>query len=156
MAEPELTPYERIKVQMEYVVPLLRDLQDELGEDAVLRALEARLEKRIAKAEQHARTDVSPERRLAGAEESFVHFGAGDVLEFEVVETAGVDRLGVDVTACGYARLMASMQATDLGHLLICSEDHVLVAAAGTTLERTQTCMQGGSHCDFRFGIAEG
>ena len=43
MAEPTLTPYQLIKLQMEYAVPLIRDLQAILGEETVNKALEQRL-----------------------------------------------------------------------------------------------------------------
>ena len=38
----ELTYFERRKIQMEYAVPLIRDLQAILGEETILKALEER------------------------------------------------------------------------------------------------------------------
>ena len=154
MPSADLTAYERISIQMELVVPLLRGLQEELGSEAVLDALQRRLDKRIAAAEKRAHTDLPAEQRLQATAEGFEYFGAGDILEYETVPS-GADELSIDVTACGYARLMESLDATDLGHLLICREDHVLVAASGVELRRTRTCMQDDSHCDFRFRAAD-
>lgn len=155
MAADDLTPYERARIQMEYAVPLLRDLQTLLGHEAVLDALRTRLEQRIERAKAGARTDVPASRRLAAAADGFAHFGAEGALKYEVIASDSPNRIGVDVTSCGYARMMDGLDARDLGHLLLCSEDHVLVAAAGTKLERTMTCMQGHGRCDFRFSVAD-
>ena len=46
---------------------------------------------------------------------------------------------------------MERLGARDIGHLLICNLDFPMALRAGTELTRTQTCMQGGSHCDFRY-----
>ena len=44
MDSSELTNLERMRIQMEYAVPLVRDLQRLLGEDVVKEALASRLE----------------------------------------------------------------------------------------------------------------
>ncbi len=150
MTERDLSMYERLEIAMRYAVPLLRDLQAELGEDVVLDALRARLERRI----EAAAAEASPPPDLADHHDrmvsGFAMFAVGDVLDYEVI-ASDAQRVDVDVHACGYARLMAELDATDLGHLLICSEDDVGAARSGMELVRTQTRMQGGSHCDFRF-----
>lgn len=150
MTERDLTMYERLEIAMRYVVPLLRDLQAEMGDDVVLAALRARLDRRIeaAAAEASPATDLGDrhDRMVDG----FAMYGAGDVLDYDVI-ASDAERVDVDVRSCGYARLMAELDATDLGHLLICSEDEVGAARGGVELVRTQTRMQGGSHCDFRF-----
>ncbi len=150
MSERDLTAYERMEIAMRYVVPLLRDLQAELGDDAVLDALRARLERRI----DAAAAKAAPPEDLADRHDrmvaDFAMYGAGDVLDYVVI-ASDAERVDVDVRSCGYARLMAELDATELGHLLICSEDEIVAARGGVELVRTQTRMQGGSHRDFRF-----
>ncbi len=63
------------------------------------------------------------------------------------------DTFGVDVTACGYAQFYEKLGAPELGFLLVCSADFAMAEGFGPDIEltRTQTIMQGASHCDFRY-----
>ena len=150
MTRRPLTAFETTEIQMRRVVPLLRDLQAVLGEEVVLDALRKRLHDRVAAARANARTDVPFAKRAKRIAEDFARFAEGDVLEYET--RRGDDgTLAIDVTRCRFAELMAELDARDLGALLLCSEDEIAVAGAGTRLERTQTRMQCASHCDFRF-----
>jgi hypothetical protein len=150
MTKDDLTAFERLEVQMEFVVPLLRDLQAILGEDVITDALEKRTQLNIERAQQKARPprpvgEVS-DRLAAG----FAMYAAGGALDVEqVVDTA--DEVGFDVARCSYAEMMARLDATDLGYLMICAADHVDAARGAMRLDRSQTKMQGASHCDFRF-----
>ena len=56
MSDTDLSFHERTKVQMQLVVPLLRDLQEILGDEVVLDALRERLRRRIERAEAKAVT----------------------------------------------------------------------------------------------------
>ena len=59
----------------------------------------------------------------------------------------------IDVSGCKYAKLFHELGEPDLGFLLICSQDYPLFEGFSPEVEltRTQTIMQGASHCDFRF-----
>lgn len=155
MNEPNLTAFQRTKIQMEYVVPLLRDLQAQLGKDVIIDALRQRLADRVADATANVRKNIPAEKRMAGAERGFEMFGEGNTLSYEVIASDQSNRTAVDVHRCGYAELMAGMEAADLGDLLLCSDDYVATAAVNTKLDRTQTLMLGASHCNFRFEALE-
>lgn len=145
MSETPLTNLERMRIQMEYAVPLVRDLQRLLGEDVVNEALARRSE--LAAQELAAPgTKADFSRMEAGT----AHFAAGDALQYEIVESDD-DRFDLNVTACGYATMMEDLGARDIGHLLICNQDFPAAARLGMDLERSQTRMQGASHCDFRY-----
>jgi hypothetical protein len=59
-----------------------------------------------------------------------------------------------DVTACKYAEFWRGVGEPELGFLLQCSADYAVTDAVDPIhLERTQTRMQGASHCDFRFTL---
>ena len=146
MAIDDLTIHERRTVQMEYVVPLIRDLQAILGEDVVNRALEERIRRDVEKAQDEPARDIDLRAMAAGTEV----YAAGDALGYEILE-ASEDRFEMNVTRCGYKEMMERLGAQDIGHLLICNLDFAVALRAGTELTRTQTCMQGGSHCDFRY-----
>ena len=84
---------------------------------------------------------------MAAATEAYA---AGDALEYEVLRSDD-EHFDMNVTRCGYAAMMERLGARDIGHLLICHQDFALADAVGLELVRTQTCMQGASHCDFRY-----
>ena len=50
---------------------------------------------------------------------------------------------------------MSDLDARDIGERLVCTLDFAMAARLGHTLERTQTCMGGASHCDFRFRLKD-
>jgi L-2-amino-thiazoline-4-carboxylic acid hydrolase len=61
--------------------------------------------------------------------------------------------LQVNVTRCQYAEFFKELGLPELGYLLSCNRDFAMVQSldAKITLQRTQTIMEGASHCDFRF-----
>ncbi len=58
-----------------------------------------------------------------------------------------------NVTRCGYAEMYRQLGIPELGALLSCNRDFALMEGFNpeVELERTQTIMEGASHCDFRF-----
>lgn len=142
----ELTFHERTAIQMEYVVPLIRDLQAILGEDVVNAALEERLRRQAGQAE-----DAPPvEPDMARMGEATKMFAAGDALEYEMVG-ADDEHFDMNVHRCAYAEMMERLGARDVGHLLLCNLDFAEATRAGLDLTRTQTLMQGATFCDFRY-----
>ena len=140
------TFYERTAIQMEFVVPLLRDLQAILGEETVNAALAERLRRQLAQARE-AKAPPGDPRKLAEGTETYA---AGDALDYEIL-ACDEERFDMNVTRCQYTALMERLQARDLGPLLVCGADFAMAERAGLELVRTQTCMQGASHCDFRY-----
>jgi predicted ArsR family transcriptional regulator len=64
-----------------------------------------------------------------------------------------VDRLDFNVTRCQYAEFYKELGLPELGYLFHCNRDFAMVAGFSPSLDlkRTQTIMEGASHCDFRF-----
>lgn len=145
MDPSELTNLERMRIQMEYAVPLVRDLQRLLGEEAVNEALARRVELLAAEqAQPGSKADFG--RMEAGME----LYARGDALDYDVIASDS-DRFDVNITRCDYMRMMEDLGARDVGHLLICNLDYPMAARTGMALTRTQTQMQGASFCDFRY-----
>ncbi len=146
MSKDNLTFLERTTIQMEYVVPLIRDLQRILGEDTVNAALAQRLKEMTEEAQK---SDAVYED-LTDMVEATKMFAAGDALDYDVVR-ADKDHFDINVTGCRYAKMMEELGASNIGFNLICGWDIPQAEQQGLTLKRTQTCMQGASHCDFRY-----
>ncbi|WP_118138662.1 L-2-amino-thiazoline-4-carboxylic acid hydrolase [Oceanicella sp. SM1341] len=75
-------------------------------------------------------------------------------LEIEVLEE-GPRRLEFNVTRCRYAELYRDLGLGHIGHLLSCNRDGDFCTGYNPdiTLTRSQTIMQGASHCDFRYAM---
>ena len=58
-----------------------------------------------------------------------------------------------NVTRCRYAETYRAMGLGEIGHLLSCNRDGAFCEGYDPKLklERSQTIMQGASHCDFRY-----
>ena len=87
---------------------------------------------------------------------AFERFAAGDALDYEVVRQTS-DAFEVNVMGCRYARFYHEIGAPELGFLLTCSADFSMAEGYGADVQltRTQTIMQGGSHCDFRYVLKQ-
>ncbi len=148
--------FEQIKIQARVLVPLVKALRAELGEEranALVREALGPLYREFGERcwrEQGART--LGEKMAA----TFQKFAAGDALDYEVVQQ-GEDAFDVNVTGCRYAGFFKELGAPELGFLLVCSADFVMTEGFGADVQltRTQTIMQGASHCDFRYSLKE-
>jgi hypothetical protein len=80
----------------------------------------------------------------------------GGALEREVVEQSDT-KYRFNVTRCRYAEMYRDMGLGEIGHLLSCQRDGTFCEGYDPRLkmERTQTIMQGASHCDFRYRWVE-
>ncbi len=76
----------------------------------------------------------------------------GGALEIEVLEEAS-ERLDFNVTRCRYSETYAELGLAEIGHLLSCNRDGDFCIGFNPDmdLQRSQTIMQGGSYCDFRY-----
>src|SRR5262249_41624367 len=83
---------------------------------------------------------------------AFKTFAAGNALDVEVLKRTP-DAFDVNVTRCKYAEFYKELGVPELGFLLTCSADFTMADGYGgdVKLKRTQTIMQGASHCDFRY-----
>ena len=76
----------------------------------------------------------------------------GGALEIEVKEQTDTS-FAFNVVKCRYAETYRAMGLGEIGHLLSCNRDGAFCEGYDPRLKlkRTQTIMQGASHCDFRY-----
>ena len=76
----------------------------------------------------------------------------GGALERDVIEQSEA-RYRFNVTRCKYAEMYRDMGLGEIGHLLSCQRDGTFCEGYDPRikLKRTQTIMQGASHCDFDY-----
>jgi L-2-amino-thiazoline-4-carboxylic acid hydrolase len=143
---------EQAKIQAQVLVPLIKALQAELGEEranALVRRALGDIYRRYGEEFWRAKREGNLGEAMASA---FATFARGDALDYRVREQSP-DAFDIDVTSCRYAEFYAELGEPELGFLLVCSADFAMAESFGTDIKltRTQTIMQGGSHCDFRY-----
>src|SRR6267143_2908477 len=147
---------EEVKIQAQVLVPLVKALQAELGEEranAIVRQALGDLYRKYGEKWWRMQGARNLGEKLASA---FDRFAAGDALDYEVIKQAP-DAFEVNVTGCRYAEFYKEIGAPELGFLLTCSADFPMSAGFGADVQltRTQTIMQGASHCDFRYALKQ-
>jgi predicted ArsR family transcriptional regulator len=148
----ELPLLERRRLEAAVLVPIIRAMQAEFGEERVNEVVGKTI-RDIARAqgaaerEHHAIDTVSAvaERTTNGV------LRAGSLI-VDVVEQDD-ERFGFNVTRCKFVEMYEEMGARDLGPLLSCGRDFAYFEglAPGLDFDRTQTRMQGAPFCDFRY-----
>jgi hypothetical protein len=143
---------ELAKIQARVLVPLVKALQAELGEaraNALVRKALVESYRRVAEQWAQSKEDKNIGQMMASA---FKTYAAGDALDYQVREQSK-DAFAIDVTRCRYAEFYQELGEPELGFLLVCSADFAVAEGVGSdvALTRTQTIMQGASHCDFRY-----
>ena len=76
----------------------------------------------------------------------------GGALEIDVKEKSD-STYRFNVVRCRYTEMYNEMGLGEIGHLLSCQRDGTFCEGYDTKLKltRTQTIMQGASHCDFHY-----
>lgn len=89
---------------------------------------------------------------LAGFEAIQPLWTRGGALEV-VLRENGPEVFAFDVTRCRYAEMYRDMGLAEIGPLLSCQRDGSFCEGYDPRIKltRTQTIMQGASHCDFRY-----
>jgi hypothetical protein len=143
---------QQAKIQAQVLVPLVKALQAELGEERantlVRRALCA-IYRGYGQEFWRTKNEKNLGKIMASA---FATYAREDALDYSVIEQSQ-DAFEIDVTGCRYAEFYKELGEPELGFLLVCSADFHTADGFGPDIEltRTQTIMQGASHCDFRY-----
>jgi len=143
---------QQAKIQAQVLVPLVKALQAELGEEranVLVRKALGDIYRRYGEEFWRAKNENNLGKLMASA---FATYAREDALEYKVVEQSP-DVFEIDITACRYAEFYKELGEPELGFLLVCSADFPTAEGFGPEIKltRTQTIMQGASHCDFRY-----
>jgi hypothetical protein len=143
---------EQARIQAQVLVPLIKTLQAELGEEranALVRKALRDLYRRYGEEFWKAKNERNLGKAVASA---FSTYARDDALDYRIGEQSE-DVFAIDVTRCRYAEFYRELGEPELGFLLVCSADFDTARGFGgdVKLTRTQTIMQGASHCDFRY-----
>ena len=148
----DLPLLERRRVEAGVLIPLIRAMQAEFGEERVNEVVGKAI-RDIARAQGEAvarSTNVRSVADVASRLESTV-LAEGSLI-VDVVERTD-ERFGFNVTRCKFMEMYEEMGARDLGFLLSCNRDFAMFGGLAPKLRfnRTQTRMEGAEFCDFRY-----
>lgn len=143
---------QQAKIQAQVLVPLVKALQAELGEEranAVVRGALGDVYRRLGEEFWRAKNEMNLGKSVASA---FTTYARDNALDYKIIEQSQ-DAFEIDVTGCRYAEFYKELGEPELGFLLVCSADFTTAEGFGPDIKltRTQTIMQGASHCDFRY-----
>jgi hypothetical protein len=143
---------QQTKIQAQVLVPLVKALQAELGEEranALVRKALGDIYRRYGEEFWRTKNEKNLGTFMASG---FATFAGDDALDYKVIEQSE-DAFEFDVTGCRYAEFYKELGEPELGFLLVCSADFPMADGFGPDIKltRTQTIMQGASHCDFRY-----
>ena len=148
----DLTLLERRRLEAGVLVPVIRAMQAEFGEERVNQVVGKAI-REIARAQGEAVRAANNIDTMAALAERFQQgpLREGSLI-VDVVENDEA-HFGFNVTRCKFVEMYEEMGARDLGFLLSCNRDFAMFEGMAPDLdfERTQTRMQGASHCDFRY-----
>ena len=154
-AAPLLPMIERRRIEAE----ILKEVYDTLKETHGIEAAKATIAEAVRRSSKAQAKRFADEARAKDGGTSMATFLAlrplwtmNGALEIEMVEETP-SRLAYNVTRCRYAEMYRAMGLGEIGHLLSCQRDGTFCEGYDERLKltRTQTLMQGASHCDFRY-----
>jgi predicted ArsR family transcriptional regulator len=147
----EIGVLKRREIEARILMPVLDALGEEFGRD------------RVFEVARRVIVDVAQEQGRQLAERvggnSLAHFAGaledwkkGDAYRMDVLRQDD-ERFDFNVTRCRYAEMYRALGIPEIGALLSCNRDFALIDGFNpdVELERTQTIMEGATHCDFRF-----
>ncbi len=147
---PRLTFLDRVKIQAEVLVPLIKAFEAELGPERARAVARDGLQEWIGARYAELRKSA-PGDPIELVSRGLPLFAEG-ALEVDVVDQSA-EAFDFDVTRCAYAEFYRALDEPELGFLFVCDLDHAMAEGLGPDLvfERSQTIMQGATHCDFRY-----
>jgi hypothetical protein len=143
---------EKRRIEAEILKHVYETVMDAHGKPAALAVVREAVKRSAIEQGQRLAAEVSGQTSLQTFFDLQPRWTADHALEIEVLakdDTA----FDFNVTRCRYAEMYREMGLGDIGHLLSCNRDGTFCEGYDRNLDltRTQTLMQGASHCDFRY-----
>ncbi|MDB5311825.1 MAG: hypothetical protein JWO38_6027 [Gemmataceae bacterium] len=139
------------EIEATVIAPLVRAFAAEVGEERA-RAVLAGVIADLARQAGCAAAEAVGGNDLSHLKQAVEQWKVGGALELDVLrDEAGAFEF--NVTRCRYAEMYHRLGLTDLGPILSCSRDGTMIEGfnPAVAFTRTQTLMEGATHCDFRY-----
>jgi hypothetical protein len=156
MVVPGLSLLDKAKLQAQVLVPVLRALRAEIGDDKALALMKGALRDWSLRLFAAIGEEVggSPRRKWAAMNSALTEVSIEEIA-FDM-KRQDKEALEFDVTSCRFAEFFLALGEPELGALLVCDADFDIAEAGKgeVSFERAQTLMQGAPSCTFRYRFA--
>ena len=141
----------RREVEARILAPMLDAMGEAFGRERVIQVMRDTII-RVAKKQGAELAGFMGGVTLQHFSESLKSWTRDNALEIDVIEQTP-KAFSFNVTRCRYAELYEKLGIRELGTALSCARDYALIEGFNpdVSLKRTQTIMEGASHCDFRY-----
>jgi predicted ArsR family transcriptional regulator len=147
----EIGVLKRREIEARILLPVIEALGKEFGKDRVVEIVRDVI---VGVAQAQGREVAAQQggTSLGHLAHALEDWQKGDAYRMDVLEQSD-ERFSFNVTRCRYAEMYRALGIPELGALLSCNRDFALAEGFSSDIQltRTQTIMQGASHCDFRF-----
>ena len=152
-AHPEgLSMLEKRKIEAEILKEVYETLKASHGEETARRTIAESVRRSAIEQAKAFAASAPGGPSLKAFQDVMPLWTKGGALEIEVTEQTEAS-FQFNVTRCRYAETYKAMGLGEIGHLLSCNRDGAFCEGYDPKLklERSQTIMQGASHCDFKY-----
>jgi hypothetical protein len=147
----EIGVLKRREIELRILMPMLRAFAREFGDERVLQIARDVIVD-VARGQGEALSAQQGGGGLTAFAATLDDWKKGDAYKMQVLQESE-QHFDFNVTRCQYAEMYRRLGVPELGQLLSCARDFALIEGfdPSVALDRTQTIMEGASHCDFRF-----
>ena len=152
-AHPEgLSMLEKRRIEAEILKEVYETLKASHGEEVAKKTIEESVRRSAIEQARQFAAATPGGTSLKAFQDVMPLWTKGGALEIEVKEQ-GDSSFTFNVVRCRYAETYKAMGLGEIGHLLSCNRDGAFCEGYDPKLklERTQTIMQGASHCNFHY-----
>ncbi|MEJ6785160.1 L-2-amino-thiazoline-4-carboxylic acid hydrolase [Aminobacter sp. Piv2-1] len=146
----------RRKIEAGIIAPIYEVMRERLGEEVAQSILDTAITRAAIAAGKSFAAKTPGGTTLRTFQELQDLWTQDDALVIDVTKATD-EEFHYNVKRCRYAETYKEMGLGHIGHLLSCNRDGVFCTGYDPriTLERTQTVMEGASHCDFKYRFDE-
>jgi hypothetical protein len=146
----------RRRIEAEIIKPIYEILKRDFGVERAQAVIAEAIRGAAIEAGQHFAAQEPNGTSVASFIALQVLWERDDALDVKV-QTADDQHYDYDVHRCSYAEMYHAMGLGEIGHLLSCARDSYFIDGYDPRIQltRTQTIMQGATHCDFRYKLRE-
>lgn len=156
MSKTDLPILEQRRIEANIIKPIYEEMKAEIGAEKARKIISAAITKNaIEQGSAYAKTEGG-NTSLESFHALLPQWKANGALEVDMLEETEAN-VNYNVTRCQYAEMYKEMGLAEIGHLLSCGRDGTFCKGYDPriSLIRTQTIMQGASHCDFRYSLKD-
>ena len=141
------------EIEAGVIAPIVRAFAAEMGDERAKEILTGVIHDLARQAGCTAASAVGG-NDLAHLKQVVGKWHEGGALELTVLRD-DPDALEFNVTRCRFAEMYHRLGLADLGPILSCGRDGAMIDGfnPGIAFRRTQTLMEGATHCDFRYRV---